>query len=129
MRRITIIALITIVLLIVFSGHISERSTQTTHRAWSKIDSLAYAHDKIEIAAQAQFTCLSNLWGKESAWDPSAYNPVKVMGKKAGGIPQLLGMSPLVPPTQQIDRGLSYIYFRYVTPCEAWKHWQRKGWY
>ena len=99
-----------------------------THE-WTKQDSLAYAHDRVLVNAEAQFSCLSNLWGKESAWNPKAHNPVKVMGKTAGGIPQILGMSPLTPPTEQIDRGLAYIYFRYYTACQAYKHWRKVGWY
>ena len=106
----------------------THKPSHITHQ-WSKADSLAYAHDQIIKDAQAQFSCLSNLWGKESAWEPKAHNSIEVMGKTAGGIPQLLGMSPLTPPTQQIERGLAYIHFRYVSPCKAWQHWQRLGWY
>ena len=101
----------------------------TVAHIWTKADSLAYAHDSVLANAEAQFTCLGNLWGKESGWDARAHNPVRVMGKTAGGIPQLLGMSPLTPPTQQIDRGLAYVYYRYITPCKAWEHWKKKGWY
>ena len=99
-----------------------------THE-WTKQDSLAYAHDRVLVNAEAQFSCLSNLWGKESAWEPKAHNPVKVMGKTAGGIPQLLGLSPLTPPTIQIDLGLSYVSFRYGTPCKAWQHFKHFYWY
>jgi hypothetical protein len=97
--------------------------------AWTKQDSLAYAHDQVYADAEKQFTCLSNLWGKESAWNPKAHNPIRVMGKTAGGIPQLLGLSPLTPPTAQIDRGLAYIVYRYNTPCGAWTWWRGHGWY
>lgn len=99
------------------------------HHVWTKQDSLAYAHDQVIKNAEAQFTCLADLWGKESSWNPKAFNPIKVMGKNAGGIGQLLGMSPLTPPTQQIDRGLDYIYFRYQTACKAWYHFQHNSWY
>lgn len=98
-------------------------------RVWDKASSLAYARDQIEVFAEKQFACLENLWGKESAWDPHAYNLVKSMGMNAGGIPQLLGMSPRINPAKQIDRGLVYISYRYGTPCIAWRHEQRKGWY
>lgn len=109
---------------------VSAPSTRPlVHHTWTKTDSLSYSHDQMEVFAQAQFACLSNLWGKESAWNAKAHNTTRVMGKTAGGIPQLLGMSPLTPPTLQIDRGLSYIYYRYTTPCKAWQHWQRWGWY
>lgn len=100
-----------------------------TVHIWAKADSLAYANDQIQVFADKQMACLSNLWGKESAWNPKAKNYVKSQGKHAGGIPQLLGMSPATLPTSQIDRGLSYIYYRYTTPCQAWKHWQKWRWY
>ena len=108
---------------------LAHAPTQTSARVWSKTDSLAYARDKIEVFAEKQFACLANLWGKESAWNPKAYNLERVMGLRAGGIPQLLGMSTKTSPPNQIDRGLAYIYYRYGTPCSAWAHWQRRSWY
>jgi len=108
---------------------ISAPYTRPLVHTWTKTDSLAYAHDAVIKDAEAQFVCLSNLWGKESAWNPKAVNPVKVMGKNAGGIPQILNMSPLTPPTLQIERGLAYIAYRYYTPCKAWAHFQRHSWY
>ena len=96
---------------------------------WTKEDSKAYARDSVLAWADKQYICLSSLWGKESAWQHDAYNSIKVMGKNAGGIPQLLGMSPTTPPTMQIDRGLSYIKHRYVTPCRAWAFHKKNGWY
>lgn len=112
-------------------GHTTRPAapTQTPVRVWTKADSLAYAKTKINQFAMKQYNCLANLWGKESAWDPSAYNKVKSMGMNAGGIPQVLGMSTLTPPRQQIDQGLQYIYRRYGMPCTAWLHWKKKGWY
>jgi hypothetical protein len=110
------------------SANLAQAPTQTV-RIWGKTDSLAYARDRIEIFAEKQYACLMNLWGKESGWDSRAYNSVKSMGMNAGGIPQVLGMSPNSLPADQIDRGLVYIYYRYGTPCLAWSHWQKKGWY
>lgn len=100
-----------------------------TERVWTKEDSKAYAKDAVNAWGNKQYQCLASLWGKESAWKHDALNPEKVMGKHAGGIPQLLGLSPLTPPTIQIDRGLDYIYHRYTTPCEAWKFHKKNGWY
>ena len=97
--------------------------------AWSKIDSRAYAHDQLIADADSQFACLDRLWAKESGWNPKAINPVKSMGLHAAGIPQLLGLGTKVSPPSQIDRGLSYIRFRYGTACRAWVHWLRAGWY
>ena len=103
--------------------------TKSQTHVWTKADSLAYAHDRVLANAEAQFSCLSNLWGKESAGEAKAHNPVRIMGKTAGGIPQLLGMSPLTPPTQQIDRGLGYVYYRYGAVCKAWDFWRKHSWY
>ena len=96
---------------------------------WTVEDSKAYAYDQLGAWRDKEMSCLNKLWGKESAWNPNAYNKIKVMGKNAGGIPQLLGLDPETPPTQQIDRGLSYIYHRYGTPCRAWAHFKKKGWH
>lgn len=96
---------------------------------WTVQDSKAYAIDRLEMWKQRQWSCLNRLWGKESAWNPKAYNSIRVMGRNAGGIPQLLGLDPNTPPTRQIERGLAYIYYRYGTPCEAWTHFKQKGWH
>lgn len=71
-----------------------------------------------------QFNCLLNLYGKESAWDPTATNGTHF------GIPQgestwLRNKSGLI----QVDWGLKYIKHRYGTPCKAWLHWRHYGWH
>ena len=96
---------------------------------WTVNDSKMYARDSLLAWHHNQWLCLDKLWTKESNWRHEAYNKIKVMGKNAGGIPQILGLSPDTNPTEQIDRGLSYISYRYGTPCEAWKFWQKNGWY
>jgi hypothetical protein len=92
-------------------------------------DSKAYAKDVVSAWADNQYECLDKLWTKESHWRPEAFNKQKVMGKNAGGIPQILGLNPKTPAPLQIDRGMKYIIHRYGTPCMAWKFHQRKGWY
>lgn len=125
-----VIALGIIVGLVAVVVHQSKPTEQVkTPRIWTKEDSKAYAKDAVNAWADKQYVCLASMWGKESAWKHTAVNPEKVMGKHAGGIPQLLGLSPLTPPTIQIDRGLDYIYHRYGTPCEAWKFHKKNGWY
>lgn len=104
----------------------TQNKTQIT---WTKEDSKAYARDMLGKWRDEQWACLSNLWGKESAWNAQAFNDTRVMGKNAGGIPQLLGLDPETPATYQIDRGLDYIYYRYTTPCLAWAHFKRYGWH
>lgn len=125
---------ITFLLLVIVALVVSDNSKPTTNTtdkvvkvAWSKADSKAYARDKLSEWRDEQWSCLTRLWGKESAWNPDAYNSVRVMGKHAGGIPQLLGLDPDTPAPRQIERGLDYIYYRYTTPCNAWHHWKRNG--
>jgi hypothetical protein len=126
----SIVFLLLVIVALVVSDN-SKSTTNTTDKvvkvAWSKADSKAYARDKLSEWRDEQWSCLSKLWGKESAWNPDAYNSIKVMGKHAGGIPQLLGLDPDTPAPRQIERGLDYIYYRYGTPCEAWYHWKREG--
>ena len=81
---------------------------------------------------QSQFSCLQNLWGKESKWNPNAQNP----SSTAYGIPQFLdstwagtGIAKTSDGYRQIDAGLIYIDSRYGSPCGAWSHSQSTGWY
>lgn len=94
-------------------------------------------HAKIQMTAmgwgEAQWVCLSTMWGKESAWNPDAVNktPVRVYkdGKwvkvHAGGVPQILGLNPRLSVPEQVSKGLTYVKSRYSTPCRAWAHWKR----
>ena len=74
-----------------------------------------------------QWECLNTLWTKESNWRPEAQNKQPVItiknGKKvktyAGGIPQILGMSPDLSVESQVRLGLKYIQARYGNPCKA----------
>lgn len=125
-----------IFLLLIISGAMflapptmDSQNNKTIRISWSKEDSKAYARDKLSEWQDEQWACLSRLWSKESAWNPSAYNSIRVQGKHAGGIPQLLGLDPKISAPLQIDRGLRYIYYRYDTPCLAWKHFVKYGWH
>ena len=109
--------------------HASEPEAEIVEREWVVADSKAYAQDVVLAWANNQYECLDKLWTQESNWRSEAYNKVKVMGKNAGGIPQILGLDPKTPAPLQIDRGFAYIMHRYGTPCMAWKFHQRKGWY
>ena len=80
----------------------------------------------------SEFSCLENLWGKESGWNPNAQNPTST----AYGIPQFLnstwagtGIAKTSDGYRQIDAGLIYIDSRYGSPCGAWAHSQSTGWY
>lgn len=126
-----------ILLVVVLAIGISTRSANRTEekqqplpvREWVVEDSKAYAQDVILAWASNQYECLDKLWTRESNWRSEAYNKVKVMGKNAGGIPQILGLDPKTPAPLQVDRGFAYIMHRYGTPCMAWKFHERKGWY
>ena len=80
-----------------------------------------------------QFTCLDQLWTKESNWNYKARN--RVSG--AHGIPQALPATKMevvgtdwrTNPVTQITWGLKYIEERYNTPCAAWSKFKRSNWY
>ncbi|GAA1443609.1 hypothetical protein [Leifsonia poae] len=80
-----------------------------------------------------EFSCLSNLWQKESGWNYQAYNA----GSGATGIPQALPGSKMATAgsdwqsnaSTQIKWGLDYIARSYGSPCSAWSHSQSVNWY
>lgn len=82
---------------------------------------------------QGEYECLVALWTRESNWNVYAHNP----SSGAYGIPQSLpgekmasaGADWATNPATQITWGLGYIAARYGTPCGAWEHSERKGWY
>lgn len=78
------------------------------------------------------FSCLDNIWTRESGW---RYNAENASG--AYGIPQALPGSKMATagadwqtnPATQIKWGLGYIQGRYGDPCSAWSYWQAHGYY
>jgi Transglycosylase SLT domain len=78
------------------------------------------------------FSCLNNIWTRESGWNYLAVNP-----SGATGIPQALpaskmasaGADYLTDPKTQIIWGLGYIRSTYGNPCNAWSFWQAHGYY
>ncbi|MFD7311160.1 ubiquitin-like domain-containing protein [Promicromonospora sp. NPDC059942] len=80
-----------------------------------------------------EFSCLDQLWQKESGWRWNADNP----SSQAYGIAQAnpgskmatVGSDWLTNPATQIEWGLGYISGRYGTPCGAWAHSVEIGWY
>ena len=128
MKRVLLLLLVAVGA-ILSAPHLSEPNNKRTLAEWGVQDSKSYAQDQLYQWQRKQWSCLNRLWGKESAWNPDAYNTVKVAGRNAGGIPQLLGLDPATPAPRQIERGLDYIYNRYGTPCRAWEFFKRKGWH
>ena len=121
--------LLLIIMFMVFGVTRTGHEQPKQPHKWGVVDSKAYARDVMLAWTDKQFVCLDKLWTKESHWRPEAYNKVKIMGKNAGGIPQILGMDPKTPATQQIERGFAYILYRYGSPCQALKFHEKKGWY
>lgn len=69
--------------------------------------------------------CIRLLFNKESKFDHLAKNQ---QGSSAYGIGQVLKETSK-DPAVQILNAYRYIEHRYQTPCQAWKHHQRKNWY
>jgi hypothetical protein len=130
MIRKVVLLLVVVLVFAMFSRSVDRTEAKPLQvREWVIEDSKAYAQDVILAWSSNQYKCLDKLWTRESNWRAEAYNKVKVMGKNAGGIPQILGLDPKTPAPLQIDRGFAYIMHRYGTPCMAWKFHQQKGWY
>lgn len=80
-----------------------------------------------------QWSCLAELWNRESGWRTTAGNPTT----GAYGIPQSLPGSKMAKygadwrtnPATQIEWGLAYIKGRYGSPCNAWSHFLSSHWY
>lgn len=92
--------------------------------------SIAHAKVIAKGWSESEFTCLVNLWQKESGWRTTAHNA----SSGAHGIPQALPGSKMGAGWQsdanvQITWGINYIAGRYSTPCGAWAHSQSSGWY
>lgn len=89
----------------------------------------AYAAGKVSAS---EFSCLDQMWTKESSWNPNAQNP----SSTAYGIPQFLdstwattGFAKTPDPYTQIDAGLVYVNKAYGGACAAWSFWQAHNWY
>jgi hypothetical protein len=87
--------------------------------------------------AGPQWTCLDELWTRESGWRTQVWN---YGGSGAYGIPQALPASKMAAaggdymtdPATQIRWGLGYIAstpYGTNTPCGAWAHETADGWY
>jgi hypothetical protein len=109
--------------------HIEPKHTEMSEFHWTPRALKLYAKQYMRMAYPqwnlSEHHALMKLWGKESAWNPTAQNP----NSTAFGIPQLLNLDPLTPAPLQIERGLAYIQHRYDKPSVAWSHWRNNGWY
>ena len=82
------------------------------------------------LLTKQEYSCLTKLLGKESAWNPSAKNPKS----SAQGIGQLLdstyrnlGMKHSEASAAQLVATLAYIHRRHVTACNAWQFFQKNN--
>jgi multidrug efflux pump subunit AcrA (membrane-fusion protein) len=84
------------------------------------------------FSVSSQFTCLLDLWNRESGWEWDAEN-----ASGAYGVPQSLpaskmasaGSDYLTDATTQIKWGLGYIQSTYGSPCAAWDFEEANGFY
>ena len=104
--------------------------------AYYQNDYQRYALDKlIEQDNMEEYSCLYELWIKESNWRPKALNK----SSHASGIAQLkpstwriLGLKPTTDGYHQVDAGLAYIKRHYGKNggiCRAYAHHLAIGWY
>ncbi len=85
-----------------------------------------------ELFDQKQYNCLVKLLTRESNWRPKAKNPTSTasgIGQLLDGTYKNLGMKKSDAGVAQLVATLSYIHRRHVTPCNAWRHFQKENWY
>jgi hypothetical protein len=74
--------------------------------------------------------CLRLLIGKESAWNYKAVGNLNGTYQVYGLLQIKNPMAQHMNPMQQIQLHMRYLEHRYQgSACNAWKHWQRKGWH
>ena len=95
----------------------------TPVEAVTEIDNLKlYAHSR--LINYEQFQCLNKLITKESNWRINAVNGSHY------GLGQMRNKSYRnLDGYRQIDWTIRYINGRYGSMCNAYRHWQKKGWH
>ena len=113
---------------------VSRDSITTTQLSEEEQIAAAQAYAEELVGDETEFTCLKQLWYKESGWRVDAENEESL----SYGIPQSLpaekmadfGADYRTNYKTQIQWGLWYIAnSSYKTPCVAWQHSQDVGWY
>ena len=81
----------------------------------------------------SQMSCLTKLWTKESHWNYRASNgKYRGIPQTTSGVWEAAGYSSseyLNSAQVQVKVGARYIDQRYDSPCSAWGHSKRTGWY
>ena len=82
---------------------------------------------------ESQYSCLDNLWTKESHWNYQASNKRSGAHGIAQALPatkmEVIGTDWRTNPVTQISWGLRYIDVRYDTPCKAYAKFKRSRYY
>ena len=82
---------------------------------------------------ESQYSCLDNLWTKESHWNYQASNKRSGAHGIAQALPatkmEVIGTDWRTNPVTQISWGLRYIDIRYDTPCKAYAKFKRSRYY
>jgi len=111
---------------------VSKKIDSVSAYPYQAVQMISYKeYAALKIESNKQFKCLSQLYGKESAWNPLARNGSHY------GIPQ--GKSKYLSTLNgyhQIDWGLDYLFHRYgvdtngyTNACKALQHFKIKGWH
>jgi hypothetical protein len=131
-QRVVIVSLLAIFLQASITTETANPEPAIVYEPRPLLDQVSAKEVARELLDPKQFVCLTRLIGKESAWKPEAQNPTST----ASGIGQMLdstvsslGMKKSDSAVAQLVATLSYISRRHVTPCGAWKHFQKNNWY
>jgi hypothetical protein len=120
---------------VIISGKEARKYFVTTAPTPESGSPKAYALSYIESYGWGmdEYSCLVNLWTRESQWRTLAKNPTS----GAYGIPQAWPGSKMATEgpdwmtnhETQIRWGVKYIAARYDAPCGAWAHSEMHNWY
>ena len=102
------------------------------HANTGSIDQYTYNPKKYinSTMPKQEARCLRLLIGKESAWNYKAVGNINGTHKVYGLLQIKNPMAKDMNPMQQIQLHMRYLNHRYQgSACNAWKHWQRKGWH
>jgi len=115
--------------------HVATASRTTTRAPLTTSDPRGIAQAMLlrQGYGEGEWTCLEELWTRESGWNLSAANS----SSGAYGIPQALpgekmatfGADWQTNPITQISWGLWYIRATYGSPCAALSHENSSGYY
>ncbi|CAB4175235.1 LT_GEWL domain containing protein [uncultured Caudovirales phage] len=95
-------------------------------------EALAFLTVYVKGWKMSEWTCLRNLWTKESHFNPKALNKSSGAYGIAQFMPSTWGNYKVTKTAEaklQIKYGLRYIDRRYGSACNAWNFWTNNNWY